>query len=472
LFTDNKLTFRALAEIIGLLLGAISMIYVSRVVGPEYLGFSAATSSVLLLVSRLADGGLTSLASQRLARDDDTLEALLSITMPPKVLVSSFLIVVTLSITSLLTIDSRLKYFITISVFIILFEACTPAWAFVALGRINIASAIRIGQSLFYAAAIFVFIHKTEDWKYLPYLTLFNSFLNFGMAAYFLHHFKLYSFDTSLFNKHYLNKLKSFYSEALHFLKADLSIYVYTSSDRLILYYFTNPYTVGIYEAAYKVINPFYAISTVITPTMFRDLAQSFKQGKLHAVMAKYVFSMSLFTIPLGFFLLFFSKDIIDLLYGPAFEASTSCLMILGFVITFGFTAGITVIPFSAWNMSREYGSSILWGNILNIVLNFALIPFWGAIGAAVSVLVAKITVNIISYKYFKNATDYPLMKDFAYFFIASIAPLILITLLALTMHNAYFLMLIFIVAYSALLLLFYKRYFGIALDEFHGKEE
>jgi O-antigen/teichoic acid export membrane protein len=457
---SKTLTFRAVAEIFGLLLGAVSMIYVSRVVGPEYIGFSAATSSLLLLVSRLADGGLTSLASQRLARDDAKLDALLAITMPPKLLVSIVLIAATLLITSLLTIDSRLKYFISISVFIILFEACTPAWAFVALGRINIASAIRIGQSLFYAAAIFVFIHKTEDWKYLPFLTLFNSFLNFGMAAYFLHHFKLYSFNTSLFNNNYLNMLKAFYSEALHFLKADLSAYVYTSSDRLILYYFTNPHTVGIYEAAYKVINPFYAISTVITPTMFRDLAQSFKQGNIYPVLSRYVFSMSLFTIPIGFYLLFFSEFTIGLLYGQQFISSVPCLMILGFVITFGFTSGIIVLPFSTWNMSREFGNAISLGNALNVLLNFALIPFWGAIGAALSVLGAKVIVTVVGYMYFKKVTDYPIVKDFSYFFMASAIPLVLIYSLSKAIANNYVLTFIYGIVYIGIVAFMYNKYF------------
>lgn len=457
---SKQLTFRAVAEITGLLLGAVSMIYVSRIVGPEYLGFSAATSSVLLLVSRLADGGLTSLSSQRLARDDEKLDALLAITMPPKLLVSAVLIIGTLLMTNLLHIDARLKYFITISVFMILFEACTPAWAFVALGRINVASAIRIGQSLLYAASIFTFIHKTDDWRYLPYLTLLNSFLNFGMATYFLLHYNLYSFDTSLFKSNYVSRLRSFYYEALHFLKADLSVYVYTSSDRLILYYFTNSYTVGIYEAAYKIIQPFYAISTVITPTMFRDLAQSFKQGKLYSVMAKYVFTMSIFTIPLGFFLLFFSKFAIVQFYGQQFISSVPCLMILGFVITFGFTSGIVVIPFSAWNMPREYGNSIFWGNVFNIFLNLTLIPFIGALGAALSVLGAKLIVTVVGYVYFKKATDYPILKDFSYFFAASVTPLLLIYALSMAVTNNYMLIAVYSTVYTIIVTFMYKTYF------------
>jgi O-antigen/teichoic acid export membrane protein len=457
---SKKLTFRVIAEITGLLLGAVSMIYVSRIVGPEYLGFSATTSAILLFVSRLADGGLTSQASQRLARDDEKLSSLLAVTVPPKIVASAVLIAFTMFIVNLLPIDQRLKYFISISVFMVFFETCAPVWVFVALGKVNIASVIRIGQSILSATSIFLIIHKPDDWIYLPYLTLFGSFINFFLGIYLLIHCKLHYIDIELFKNEYLKKIIESYRDSIHFLKADLSVYVYTVSDRLILYYFTNAYTVGIYEAAYKIINPFYAINAVITPTMFRELAQSFKQGKLYPVMAKYVFSMSIFAIPLGFFLLFFSQDVVTLLYGTKFVQSTNCLMILGFVITFGFTGGIIVLPFSAWNMSREYGTSIFWGNVLNTVLNFSLIPFWGAIGAALATLAAKIIVTVVGYIFFRKTTDYPIGTDFFYFFLASAFPLILLLPLHQMGVNHYALMWLYGAGYLFCATLLYRRRF------------
>lgn len=465
---SKKLTFRALAEIIGILIGAVSMIYISRVVGPEYLGFSATTSAIMLLVSRLADGGLTSLASQRLARDDEKLSLLLAVTIPPKLFVSAILIIISLLLANYSSVDLRLKYFVKISVFMVMLEACTPSWVFVALGRINIASVIRVGQALLYAAGIFMIIRSQGDWKWLPYLTLFNSFANFAMATYFLWHFKLYAFDKDVFKNNYFARIKGFYREGFNFIKADLSSYVYTTSDRLILYYFTSSYVVGIYEAAYKIINPFYAINAVITPTMFRELAQSFKQNKLYPVMAKYVFSMSLFAIPLGFFLLYFSSPVVNLLYGAKFAGSVPSLMVLGFVITFGFTSGIIVQPFSAWNMSKEYGNSVLWGNVLNTLLNVTLIPFMGAVGAALATLAAKLIVTIVGYVYFRKATDYPIVKDFLIFFVSSVVPLLLISLVSAVVSNSYVLMVLFGVSYLVIVWFMYKLYFKDSLRT-HG---
>ena len=136
----SKLSFRAIAELIGILLGAFSMIYVSRIVGPVYLGFGATSAAVIALISRLADGGLTSLASQRLARDDDKVVPLLILTTIPKIVVSFLLIALSLFIINHLKLDSRLKHFLTVSLIMVFFDVCTPQWVFIALGKINISS--------------------------------------------------------------------------------------------------------------------------------------------------------------------------------------------------------------------------------------------------------------------------------------------------------------------------------------------
>ncbi len=460
----KKLTFRAVAEVFGLAFSAVSMLYITRVVGPEYVGFSATTSAILLLVAKLADSGLSSFASQKLARDDEVLSSLLAIIIPPKLILSTILIVLTLIGARLLDVDPRLKYFVSISVFVVFFDACTPSWVFTSLGRVNISSIIRIGQSILYAASIFIFIHTQADWKLLPYLTLFNSCINFSLATFFLVKHRLCYIDKSIFLDNYTSKLKSYYKESYHFLKAELSGYVFMSSDRLILYYFTNSHVVGIYEAAYKVINPFYAINGVITPTMFRDLAQSYKQGKLYPVMAKYVFIMSILTIPLGFFMLYFSGFTVQLLFGSKFAETIPCLMILGFVITFGFTSGIIAQPFCVWNMQKEFGNSVFFGNVINTVLNFTLIPFMGAIGAALATLAAKLIVTVVGYFYFKKVTDYPIVKDFVYFFIASIIPLLFVYGVSLINKNNIVLIITYGTTYVLLLIIMYMKYFKINL--------
>jgi O-antigen/teichoic acid export membrane protein len=462
----NKFTIRTVAELSGLIVAALGMIYTSRIVGPEYIGYSATASAVIILLGRLADCGLSSYASQKLARDDEKIETLLTIIVPPKFVLASIIILIAFVFTLFLPIGVTLRYFLEVSIWMVFFEACSPYWVFVAMGKINIASIIRIVQSVLYGGAIVLFIRQPEDWKYLPFLTLFNSSINFFLAVYFLYSSRLKVVDRTLIVTGYLQMLKAYYKEGFHFLKAELSGYVYTTSDRLFLYYFAGPHVVGIYEAAYKIINPFYSINNVITPTMFRDLAQSFKHGYVYQVLAKYVFSMSLLTIPLGFYLVYFSDFVVKVLYGTRFAESATSLSILGFVITFGFTSGTLAQPFCAWNMQREFGTAVFWGNILNIIMNFALIPFYGAAGAAVATLAAKIIVTVVAYYYFKNVTNYPVVTDFTWFFIASLVPLVFVLIAAQFTTNNYLLTTVYGVLYFAIIFVIYRKVFRARMSQ------
>ncbi|BEH09162.1 MULTISPECIES: oligosaccharide flippase family protein [Geobacter] len=450
---DGKLTFRAVAEAVALLLGAASMIYMSRVVGPEYVGFSAATSAVLLLLARFADGGLTALSSQRLARDDDTLGSLLALTVPPKIVLSCAVIAATLLVARFAGIDPRLAYFLSTAVFLIFFEVFSPAWVFVALGEINTASFIRVAQSSIYALVVFAFIRAPLDWQKLPYIMVLNSALGCVLALLFLGRRRVLSLDRRQFGPAYGRKIRQAFAESRHFLKADLSLYVFTTSDRLILYYFATPHAVGIYEAAYKIINPFYAISSIVTPTMFRPLAQSFKQGTPAAVLSRFTFLMLVGTVPLGFFLLLFSDSIIMTLYGPSFSESIACLQVLGFAISLGYAAGAIVLPFSAWNMAREYGATMIYGNIFNVLLNVALIPSLGGVGAALSTVAAKLAVALAAYRHFRNVTDYPILSDLLLFAVMACAPLLLVLALGLAVENPVILMAVYAASYAALVL-------------------
>jgi O-antigen/teichoic acid export membrane protein len=170
---------------------------------------------------------------------------------------------------------------------------------------------------------------------------------------------------------------------------------------------------VGLYEAAYRVIQPLYLISTVVTDAMYLQLARAYGTDRLAPTFRRYVDLMCFATIPLGFFLLAFAPLLIATIYGTNYMAASPYLAVLGWVITFGYTSGIAVIPFSAWNRPREYGNSTAFGGVLNLGLNFGLIPPYGGLGAAWATVAAKIAVTLAGIRYFRRATDYPLVRDF-----------------------------------------------------------
>jgi O-antigen/teichoic acid export membrane protein len=88
--------------------------------------------------------------------------------------------------------------------------------------------------------------------------------------------------------------------------------------------------------------------------------------------------------------------------------------------------SGAAVMPFSAWNLPREYGNSTGFGGAVNLALNLATIPPFGAIGAAWSTVAAKVAVTAVAINYFRRATSYPILRDFSEYVLISFAALAL----------------------------------------------
>jgi O-antigen/teichoic acid export membrane protein len=103
---------------------------------------------------------------------------------------------------------------------------------------------------------------------------------------------------------------------------------------------------------------------------MYRSLARSLGTADFNRVFRRWVDLMSVATIPVGFVALAFAPWIIGFVYGPQFSGAETYLALLGFVITFGYMAGIVTIPFTAWNAPAPYGRAVAGANIgLNVLL-------------------------------------------------------------------------------------------------------
>ena len=204
--------------------------------------------------------------------------------------------------------------------------------------------------------------------------------------------------------------LEAWYRRGFDYAKADVSILVYMSADRLILFVTAGVTVVGLYEAASRLIQPFYALSTVIRESMFLELAHAIGGDRLAPTVRRWARSMFVATIPVGPFLWLHGAWVIALVYGAGFEGATLSLMILGWAITIGFVSGAVVLPFLSWNLGRQYGNAVLAGNITNVAANVLLTPALGGGGAALATVAAKVAVTASGLRPFRAISSFPIL--------------------------------------------------------------
>ena len=104
-----------------------------------------------------------------------------------------------------------------------------------------------------------------------------------------------------------------------------------------------------------------------------------------------------------GLMLFIFSKLIVTILYGNDFQGASSILTINVWAGTFamlGSARGVWTVTEGLQRYNMFYVGA---GAIINVALNFLLIPKIGGYGAAVATLMAQITVAIVAPLFIKQ---------------------------------------------------------------------
>ncbi len=87
---------------------------------------------------------------------------------------------------------------------------------------------------------------------------------------------------------------------------------------------------------------------------------------------------------------------LIKILYGSAYQLSVPALQIIVWYTTFSYYGGAKDV----WILGEGKQKYLIWlnacGAIMNVIINFILIPIWGINGAAIASLITQIFTNII----------------------------------------------------------------------------
>lgn len=178
--------------------------------------------------------------------------------------------------------------------------------------------------------------------------------------------------------------------ECWPFLISHLAIMVYMRIDQVMLGGLSGAEQVGIYSAALRLSEVWYFIPMGIFSSTFPVIVMSKEEGetvylkRLQKLMTATVAMAYAIAIPMTLV----STPMVKLLFGDAYAASGPVLAVH---IWSGIGTFAGVIR-DSWVLTESLGKFLLVitivGAIINISLNYALIPPWGALGAAIATLV------------------------------------------------------------------------------------
>jgi O-antigen/teichoic acid export membrane protein len=192
---------------------------------------------------------------------------------------------------------------------------------------------------------------------------------------------------------------KSFLKESYPVGISAIVVFAYFKLDTILLSILKTSADVGIYNAAYKVVE-----NIAFFPAMFVGLVMPimsrfiFHEREKFEKVADSTFKVFLIlTIPLIIGVVFLAKDVIGLIGGSNFGESVLVLKILSFAMAFLFFGNFFTNVIIAGNMQKKLMAILAFCAAFNISLNLYLIPRYSYIGAAVTSSLTELLVVILS---------------------------------------------------------------------------
>ncbi len=198
----------------------------------------------------------------------------------------------------------------------------------------------------------------------------------------------------------------------------------YSKIDILMLERMVGQHAVGLYSAAYTLIENLEIIGVVYAsafmPFLFKVLSES--KERAHRACERSIGYLFLVGFPIAIGLGLMSEEVITLLYGPDFFASSAALSILIWVVPMKYMFMILAVLIIALNREVAGIYTGLAGVIVNVLLNLWLIPILAHRGAAIATLCTELLLVLFQiYLVKRYAKEIPLPPGLWKLFLSNI---------------------------------------------------
>ncbi len=188
---------------------------------------------------------------------------------------------------------------------------------------------------------------------------------------------------------------KTLLKDSLPYILTGSVVIIYQRVDQVMLRYLSETINVGYYASSAKLTEMASMVPTVIGVALFPIMVKKCEADPDSPFVGRF-FDIVIWTaVPITVFLLVFAKKIVLVLYGDAYLPAVSALQIM---VWKGVVRGIDA-SISQWallkNLQRYLPIRQVWGGIINVILNFLLIPRYGISGAALATIASVVLVLV-----------------------------------------------------------------------------
>ncbi len=407
---DSSYIYAFLSELtLGLTL--LLHIVLARVLGPEQFGLFAAATAIAAILSLFIQCGFPMLAAREVAANPIEGSKFTAQYLLLEGLNSLPVLLLLFPLSRLLNFEGQGVVLCYLAVFA---EVCRSI-------KQTLRAVLR-GQGWFRAESISVSIERTCSVLAASLVLLLSQNLllvmgslvlvrcldNLGLVYYLSRQVKIWEPPS-------LESLRKLLSMAAPFALSGVLLILYYQVDLVMLRSLSSSTEVGLYSAAYRIIEIFSALPRVLFYVFITRFSRCYAKAphKLSQEIYQSTCILLMSVLPVLFIASCFQQTLISKIYGEAFAPAVLSFSIIIPSISLNILSGLIRKALTAARKEKAFPPLLITTIVLNIVINFLLIPRLGAIGAAIATLLSELTLLIMSSNLLKTVGSQTMSRCF-----------------------------------------------------------
>lgn len=187
--------------------------------------------------------------------------------------------------------------------------------------------------------------------------------------------------------------------KSCHFILPGLMVAVYAQTDKIMLKAMISETEIGYYSTAVSLCSVWCFVLSAIIDSMYPEIAKLHKVNETQFIRRnKQLYAMVFYlSVAVSLVLCCFAEPLVVFLYGDAFRPAAKPLRVITWYTAFSYLG----VARNAWVVCKNRQKYLVWvygaAAISNVLLNYLLIPEWGAAGAAAASLAAQVVTTMIA---------------------------------------------------------------------------
>lgn len=376
-----NVVFNSVAKIASTVLALVAIGFITRYLGTEGFGNYATVLAFFGLFAALADFGLSPLLTREISRKDAPEQTIVGNVVALRIASSSFILGIALIAVPFLPYDRELRIGIIIAAIAFVFASSSGILNGIfqkRLAMFEVATVEFLGKCLQLGVIVAA---VSFDWGFGAIVLALLAYMVFNAVSLFFLSQRLLSFHLSFD----ISFWKNFLRESLPVGMISIVSFAYFKMDTILLSVLQGSADVGIYNAAYKIIEnlTFFPamIAGLILPLFSRYIFHEPEKFRLVADKTFKVFVVFAAPIAIGGF--FLAEPLVLLIGGSDFLAAALPLRILIFSLAAIFFGNFFNAILIAGNLQKRLLVLLSIVAFFNIIANLLLIPQYSFVGAA-----------------------------------------------------------------------------------------